>query len=119
MGRSLPWGLLFILFVTTTAYSAEGIADRVEFDRLSKSIPRFRVSSPEELVRIKHYRDDMLNEGDIVHRFVTREGQDCLCLDVRTQPGAVAAGLKPEEVFLEPLVPPQGPPATTTSEHAP
>ncbi len=105
--------LTIIVMAGVTVGAADGSpgnytpAQQAEFDRAAREYTEFRVETIEEYFRMKEYRQGLLEDGEIVHSFETKEGDDCLCIDVYSQGSLKAAGISPEDLTLAPITPPK------------
>lgn len=109
--RCFGIGLLVIISLMLPAVLAHGAgSDRQQAGALIRDyeaarveISGFAVKSPAEYRKILDYYEGLANEKSIVHRFITPEGDSCVCIDIDSQ-SSIGAGKKSGKAALEPEV---------------
>ncbi len=92
---------------TASTYSSDQLVQyEKEYIEAGERYEDFAVKSLEEFIRMKEYLAEFREDGVIVHEFLMSDGSECVCVDVYTQGSLAAAGISPDELTFQPLMPP-------------
>lgn len=75
-----------------------------KFNQAKRTYKDFRVESVDEFIKIYNYREKLISDGKIKHKFRTRSGQEIHCIDIYSQGSIKRAGLKHEDIRFAPEV---------------
>ncbi len=92
--------------VASTTVSSQTVDPSVatEFERARQTFKHFRVESVEELIKIKHYREQLISDGKITHTFTTADGHLIHCIEIGSQGAIKRAGIDPKSIRFAPAI---------------